>query len=328
MDKAARIALTPVWALQLFSGVKSFRDNGVIGSRTLNRLGLHVARKTLAHAFTSARRFILAPLAPADLRRRFRKDGFLVIPDFLPRVAFDALCAEADALAADEGLRIQEGDTRTQLALVDEAAMARFPHLSGLLEDKRLLGLSNFIGARLKHPFCQIQTLSRDFNANEADPQKSTHSDTFHPTLKGWLFLDDVDVARGPLNYVPGSHRLTRKRLAWEHGQSLEARSSTDPHVAAGSFRAGPEDLQAMGLPEPVALAVAANTLILADTSGFHRRGEAMDERPRRAVYFWMRTNPFNPVLGFRSKTWRRLEQAVFKRIVRAQRERTQRTVL
>jgi hypothetical protein len=27
-----------------------------------------------------------------------------------------------------------------------------------------------------------------------------------------------------------------------------------------------------------------------------------------------MRTNPFNPILGFRSDAWRRLELAVFKR--------------
>ena len=69
-----------------------------------------------------------------------------------------------------------------------------------------------------------------------------------------------------------------------------------------------------MGLPEPVAVAVPANTLVLADTVGFHRRGQAQDERPRRAIYVYMRTNPFNPILGFRSNAWRRLELAVFKR--------------
>ncbi len=328
MGRAARIALTPVWALQLFSGAKSFRTNGLIGSRTLNRLGLHVARKVLAHGFTSARRFFLAPLVPAQLRRRFRADGYVMIRDFLPPATFAALLREAQVLAEGDGLRIQEGDTRTELALVDEAALARSPHLAGLLQDPRFLGLANFIGARLKHPFCQIQTLARDFAAAESDPQKSTHADTFHPTLKGWLFLDDVDEARGPLNYVPGSHRLTPKRLAWEHRQSLKAGASPDPHVAAGSFRASADDLRAMDLPQPLALAVPANTLILADTGGFHRRGEAMDGRPRRAVYFWMRTNPFNPVLGFRSQTWRRIELMVFRRLTRAQRERVQRTDL
>ncbi len=113
---------------------------------------------------------------------------------------------------------------------------------------------------------------------------------------------------------MPGSHRLTRRRLGWEYRQSLQARVSPDEHVSAGSFRAGPDDLEAMGLPEPVALSVPANTLVLADTVGFHRRGEAQDGRPRRAIYIFMRTNPFNPVLGFRSNAWRRLELFAFKR--------------
>ena len=314
MNKAARLALTPVWALQLLSGTKSFAANGLIGSRTLNRLGLHVGRKALAHAMTAARRAALAGLAPRQVRRDFRRDGYVVIPDFLPPEDFEALRAEAHALAAGASRRLQEGDTVTELAHIDAAALARSPGLGRLVGDRRFLDLVNYIGGRLKHPFCQVQVLRRDFGVNEPDPQKTLHSDTFHPTLKGWLFLEDVDPGRGPFHYVPGSHRLTRRRLAWERRQSLVACSSPDPHVAAGSFRVGPDDLQDMGLPEPVAVTARANTLVLADTSGFHCRGQALDGRPRTAIYVFMRTNPFNPILGFRSRTMRRLEDALIKR--------------
>ena len=314
MIKAARIAAAPLWALQLVSGAKSFRANGLIGSRTLNRLGLHVGRKLAAHGFTAARRAALAPMVPAGLRAAFHRDGYVIVPDFLPAEVFEALRQEATALAAATPRRIQEGDTRTELSLVDDEALARAPNLKRFVRDSRFLGLCNYVGSRLKHPFCQVQVLERDFAANLSDPQKSLHADTFHPTLKGWFFLDDVDPDKGPFHYVPGSHRLTRRRLAWEYAQSLKARASPDEHVSAGSFRAGPDDLEAMGLPEPVAVAVPANTLVLADTVGFHRRGQAQDERPRRAIYVYMRTNPFNPILGFRSNAWRRLELAVFKR--------------
>ena len=314
MANAARIALAPLWALQLFSGAKSFRSNGLIGSRTLNRLGLHVARKVAAHGMTAARRALLAPLVPAELRAQFARDGYVALPDFLPPDEFAALKTEALALAAGEPRRIQEGDTKTELVLLDDAALASSPALRRLVRDKRFLGAANYIGSRLKHPFCQLQVLRRDLEANQSDPQKSLHSDTFHPTLKGWLFLDDVDEARGPFCYVPGSHRLTGKRLAWERRQSLTARRSPDEHISAGSFRAGPDDLKAMGLPEPVPVTVRANTLVLADTSGFHRRGEALDARPRSAIYVFMRTNPFNPVPGFRSDAIRKLELWAYKR--------------
>jgi ectoine hydroxylase-related dioxygenase (phytanoyl-CoA dioxygenase family) len=314
MNKAARLALTPVWALQLLSGTKSFRANGLIGSRTLNRLGLHVARKVLAHGATHVRRTALAGLASAKVRSEFRRDGYVVIPDFLPRADFEALKAEAQILAGVAARRLQEGDTVTELAVIDKAALAGSPALRRLVEDRRFLDLANYIGARLKRPFCQVQVLRRDFGVNEPDPQKSLHSDTFHPTLKGWLFLDDVDEDRGPFCYVPGSHRLSRRRLDWERRQSLTARASPDPHVSAGSFRAGPDDLREMGLPEPAAVTVRANTLVLADTSGFHCRGQATDDRPRTAIYVFMRTNPFNPILGFRSRAVRRLEDAVIQR--------------
>jgi hypothetical protein len=233
MVKAARIALAPIWALQLFSGAKSFRGNGLIGSRLLNRLGLHVARKVLAHAVTSFRRALLAPLVPAQMRRAFARDGFVVLEDFLPKEDFEALRREARRIAEEGGRRIQEGDTRTRLTLVDDEALAKASQLSRMLRDGRFLGAVNYVGARLKHPFCQIQVLERDFSADEPDPQKALHADTFHPTLKGWLFLDDVDEARGPFHYVPGSHRLSARRLAWEYRQSLEAARSTDPHVSA-----------------------------------------------------------------------------------------------
>ena len=314
MTKAARIAAAPLWALQLFTGAKSFRSNGLIGSRTLNRLGLHVARKVSAHGVTAARRMVLAPLVPAEARRAFGENGYVAVPDFLPADEFEALRDEATALAADAPRKIQEGDTKTELSLIDDEALAGAPHLKRLIKGRRFLGLCNYVGARLKHPFCQVQVLERDFAANQSDPQKSVHADTFHPTLKGWFFLDDVDLEKGPFHYVPGSHRLTGKRLAWEYAQSLKARSSPDEHVSAGSFRAGPDDLEVMGLPEPKAVTVKANTLVLADTVGFHCRGEAQDSRPRRAIYIYMRTNPFNPLPGFRSEAWRKLELYVFKR--------------
>lgn len=313
MMKAARIAAVPLWAVQLFSGAKSFRRNGLIGSRTLNRLGLHVARKVAAHAITDARRWILAPLVSPKLTAAFRRDGYLIIPDFLPPLEFEALRQEATHLDAPVTRWVQEGDTKTRLSLLDDEVLAGAPNLKRLVRSRRLLALTNYVGGRLKHPFFQIQVLERDVATNQSDPQKSVHADTFHPTLKGWLFLDDVGLENGPFRYVPGSHRLTRRRLAWEYAQSLKARSSADEHVAAGSFRVSPSDLAAMGYGQAVAASVPANTLVLADTVGFHSRGEALSPAPRRAIYLIMRTNPFNPILGFRSGAWRRLELRLFK---------------
>ena len=56
-----------------------------------------------------------------------------------------------------------------------------------------------------------------------ADPQTDLHTDTFHPTVKAWLFLTDVAPDAMPFVYVPGSHRLTPQRLDWERRMSIGA---------------------------------------------------------------------------------------------------------
>jgi len=67
--------LAPLHVAALATGAKSFRDNPVIGSPSLNRLGLHVARVRLAHRMADWRRNRLASLIPAGDRAAFERDG-------------------------------------------------------------------------------------------------------------------------------------------------------------------------------------------------------------------------------------------------------------
>ena len=72
---------------------------------------------------------------------------------------------------------------------------------------------------------------------------------------------------------MPGSHRLTPKRLQWEYEQSIGAATSGDRLASRGSLRATAAEVAAMGFAPPRAFAVPANTLVVADTVGFHARG-------------------------------------------------------
>src|ERR1700742_2365873 len=76
--------LTPFHVAALATGAKSFRDNPVIGSPTLNRAGLHIARVRLATAMAEWRRGRLAELIPENDRKAFERDGFILKPNFLP----------------------------------------------------------------------------------------------------------------------------------------------------------------------------------------------------------------------------------------------------
>ena len=289
-----RAAMAPVWIAQLATGTKSFERNGVIGSRRLNEWGLHAARVGLAYRLAQARRRKLTGLVSEEDRTAFDRDGFVLRPDFLPPQQFAALVAQVRAYRGP--LReISEGDTIMRKIALDGRTLAALPALGAVLQSREWRGLIHYAGSRDAEPVVWVQSILRHACAGPADPQTFLHADTFHPTVKAWLFLTDVAEDAGPFTYVPGSHRLTPQRLEWERQMSLSARLSQNVEDRQGSFRIDPVELTSLGLPQPRVFAVSANTLIVADTFGFHARGPS--ERPSLRVEIWAygRRSPFLP---------------------------------
>jgi hypothetical protein len=296
-DRRATWLLAPFYALALATAAKSFRDNPIIGSPTLNRRGLHVGRMRLAHAACEWRRRRLEPLVAPEDAVNFRRDGFVVKEGFLPDPVFAALRDEALALAAPAREMIQ-GDAVTRRIALDAPTLARAPALRGFVRDPRWLNLVRYVGSSALAPLTYIQTIFSHVGTGSEDPQLHLHSDTFHATVKAWFFLTDVAADAGPFTYVPGSHRLTRARLAWEEETSLKARDAADNETREGSFRVPPDRLAELGLPAPRVFAVPANTLIVADTMGFHARGPSRQPSMRVELWAYGRRNPFLPWLG------------------------------
>jgi Phytanoyl-CoA dioxygenase (PhyH) len=289
-----RAAMTPVWIAQLATGTKSFERNAVIGSRRLNEWGLHAARVALAYRLAQARRRKLASLVSEEDKTAFDRDGFVLLPNFLPPEQFAALVAQVRAYRGP--LReISEGDTIMRKIALDRWALATLPALGAVLQSREWRGLIRYAGSRDAEPVVWVQSILRHACAGPDDPQTFLHADTFHPTVKAWLFLTDVAEDAGPFTYVPGSHRLTDQRLEWERRMSLSARHSPKAEDRQGSFRIDPAELASLGLEQPRTFAVPANTLIVADTFGFHARGPS--ERPSLRVEIWAygRRSPFLP---------------------------------
>ena len=289
-----RAAMTPVWIAQLATGTKSFERNAVIGNRRFNEWGLHAARVGLAYRLAQARRRKLAGLISEEDRSAFDRDGFVLRPGFLSDEQFAALIAQVRAYRGP--LReITEGDTIMRKIALDGRALAALPALSAVLQSREWRGLIRYAGSRDAEPVVWVQSILRHACAGPADPQTFLHADTFHPTVKAWLFLTDVAEDAGPFTYVPGSHRLTAERLEWERRMSLSARHSANAEDRQGSFRIDAAELVSLGLPQPRSFAVPANTLIVADTFGFHSRGPS--ERPSLRVEIWAygRRSPFMP---------------------------------
>ena len=296
MASVLRHALWPLWVAQLATGAKSFIDNPLIGSRRLNEAGLHVARLKLAHRMAWSRRRRLARLIdPADCAA-FDRDGFVLKRDFLPQDVFDRLVGQIRTFRGAARQMVQ-GDTITRRIALDPEALAAMPDARRVLDDRDFRGLVRYVGSFDSQPLCFIQTILAQRFPGAEDPQVHLHADTFHPTVKAWLFLEDVAIEDGPFTYVPGSHLLTPQRLNWERRKSLDARNA-ERLTARGSFRIDRDEVSALDLPPPASFAVSANTLIVADTFGFHARGVADHASTRVEIWAYGRRNPYIPWVG------------------------------
>jgi hypothetical protein len=297
--------------LILFSTEKRFADPW-IGNQTANRLGLHLARILLFDGIEGLRRALYSA-SEQDRRwiRELRRQGVVAIPDFLPAAKFAALQEEVIGVIRGSlerfppranhrpGFGKKEPFGDIGFDRFDGGTLNRFVHLTPertpsaveTVRSERFSRLYNAAQGRRIPLSALALYYTRHGPETVHDLQKDLHSDTFHSTIKLWYFVTDVPAEAGPFSYVKGSHRSTWKRLAWEYRRSVGARSH--PADRGGSFRISENDLQELGLPQPTALTVSANTLVIADTNGFHRRGDATAGAERFAIYGAMRRSPF-----------------------------------
>ena len=298
-----RYLLAPWWALQLATDAKSFRDNPLIGSRRLNAWGLHMKRVALADRMAASRRRRMERLVAGEHREAFARDGFVKIGNFLSADAFVALHDQVMSYPGAAREMVQ-GDTITRRYALDPETLQALPAARALMHDPRWQGLIRYVGSFDTEPLVYIQSILTHRYDAPPDPQTKLHADTFHPTVKAWLFLTDVAQDEGPLTYVAGSHRRDAARLAWERKRSLDARDGSDFLSGRGSLRIEENELGALGLPQPTIFAVPANTLIVCDTSGFHARGPAVRPSTRVEMWAYGRRNPFLPWTGLDLTGW------------------------
>jgi len=285
-----------------------------VGQPWLNALGLHLLRVKGSDASVALRlRRARASAGPEAQRvvRALERDGVAVCPGFLPEPEYQALAHEVSALLAElargvplptdpdhgfgpkrpfaGGFDRFDGGSLNRFVAID----ARTPHSSGLVRSERVLGLCE--AATTLRPASSkfwIQQLIQGGDDDLFDIQKELHRDTFHAAYKLWYFLDDVEREHGPFEYVPGSQRMSARRLWWEYAQSTRARS-LDAESRNGSFRVSEAELARLGLPAARAYPVPANTLLIADVRGFHRRGRARSGAVRNAIHVNLRPHPF-----------------------------------
>ena len=296
--KPAHVLHVTLSAPAILTAEKSFRKNPVIGSQALNVRGLHRRRVAWAHALSARRRRALAHRLDETERMALDRDGIVVRHNALPPDMAHRLQMELREEPRPAWEMRQGESVNRVMPLPAKANGTAASELAGFLRRSDIRDLVGYAAGRSGHILAMLQTIAVDPRQGDPDPQAMLHADTFHPTAKLWLFLHAVGETDGPFAYVPGSHRLTPERLRWEHEQALIATSTGDIHHAAGSFRLRETDLAALGYGPARTFSVPANTLVVADTYGFHRRSTSMRPTVRTALYGILRRNPFVPWNG------------------------------
>ncbi|WP_333824325.1 phytanoyl-CoA dioxygenase family protein [Pinisolibacter sp.] len=296
----------------ILSSQKSFSDPWV-GHAGLNRsFDLHVRRMRLARRVAAVRRGLVSPMVDASIRERIARDGLAIVPDFLPADVFAALRDEIEAHVArfdasepprgatrrgfgkprhfEGGFDRHDGATLNRFLNIDAATT---PRTLEFARHPRLAALSRAVCGRSTSEHKTSIYLLMHGSEDNHDIQKDLHRDTFFSSMKYWYFIRPVRSEDGPFEYHPGSHRLDERRLEWERAKAAAAVAAGG---GGGAFRADEADLSALGFTEPLRATCAENTLVIADTLGFHRRGVAAAGSVRLSVYGYERPHAFLPM--------------------------------
>lgn len=292
--------MTPIhaigWAAGVFGAEKSFLANPILGSKRLNEMGLHKARVATAERMARFRRSFLGDI-PAEDREAYDRDGFIIKENYLPDDVFQRVKEEVFG-QLHPAREMRQGQTVTRMIPLTHAAKSRAPETVRVAHDPALNRLAGYVAGRTGAPIQFIQTVIAEPQKGPADPQTALHADTFHSTSKYWLFLHDVTLEDGPFMFAPGSHKLTPERLKWEYEQSITAKEAKRAHHSFGSFRISQSEMESLGYRPAQPVPVKANTLVIADTYGFHARTPSQKPTTRVEIHGHMRRNPFTPWNG------------------------------
>jgi len=267
-----------------------FSDKKVVENTILNYAGSQILRVLLS-SFAYSYRSTLKSWTNTNLTIMLRKKGFILIHNFLSDEDFKKVKDEFNnKRKAGCHSPIKDGDTFVDRFTYSPDQWRRLPAINKLLSNNLLLKtLESVELENIDIGDVWFDTINYGNSKKGASSQTELHSDTFYNTHKVWFFIDPVTLEDGPLYFVPGSNQLSLKRLIFEYNKSIHYKNLKDY-----SFRVEPKDRAFLDCEEK-ALICPSNTLIIANTRGFHRRGQAQVGHFRKQIHFCIRTKkPFS----------------------------------
>jgi hypothetical protein len=263
-----------------------------VQSQALNRAGVQPFRAVSARLL-----YRIAAVGRPEQLEDLTTRGIVILEDFLPPEEFTQLCTEAAELAelGPPTAIDEDGSSRCYRWSLPPDEHNRFPSLTDWTDQPRLIELASAAEQRALRPHEGMRVLEHLHLGDPRvhDGQTDLHIDALYNTHKLWLYLDDVTPDHAPLVYVPMSHKLDWVRLRGDYLESIGENF--------GSRKIGDEEVLRRGL-ETVVVTCPRNTLVLANTCGYHCRAVGAPGATRRSLHMMFRSNPFS--IRHRFRRW------------------------
>ncbi len=247
-----------------------YSNSKFIAADELNKSGLHVYRSLLANNVYKQRGY-----SSNTHVENLKYNGYFMIENFLSDKEFQKL--------------------ENNFQIVKD----KFPNGKHITADVRSFFTNNPDYLNLIKECAQIKSFSNDTSGGfprseiwyhrhtKEDTQFKFHSDTFHPTIKCWLYLEDIEHKQGPFEYIPQSNQYNIYKMRWDYENSnikindalwnRRIESGGKP----GSFRVfenstikeEDQELRRLGFSNKISCVGKKNTLLVANTFGYHKRG-------------------------------------------------------
>jgi len=268
----------------------------LIKSNVLNKMGIQPFRMYLAQQRYNLKSTPHAALYKNEIKA-LQDEGIVVIENFLPEAQFDVLEQECRRILRDEkseNIR-QDGANTIHMKRLLKLDRNNYPEVFKFLKNEKLRALFEAAEKR-KLDFDKgkvtllLQYLEQGYDKHLRDPETELHADTFFNTHKAWLYMNDVEMKNAPFVFVKGSHKVkgaNRYKLAYDYSNGAIVGSDR-----GGSRRVGAEELKEYNLERTI-YTCKKNTLVIANTMGYHCREEGEGGNERLTLAVSARFNPF-----------------------------------
>lgn len=241
-----------------------------------------------------------ARMETIDHVKTIERDGVLVIPDFLSERQFSLVREEFERarnkFELGEFRNVTNGRLKVSKYFVSDGE-EEFKYMREFLQENQFI--QHIASATIRRliaskPIMVISVFRQNDSGLDNDIENILHADLHTSTVKAFFYLNDIDESNGAFIYAKGSHRLSFNRIRHEYDMSVRTaklrRGDSDIPESLLATR-GPnkrnlisgEYMRKLKVVE-TQFAGKANTLLIANNMGFHRRGEFYGERSRETI--------------------------------------------